>query len=219
MRAFRCLQPGGDCDSPGRSSGDAGAAVPQVSAAERRGGVVGGAHRVGVLGSLAGATCGPRSNFCSLIEKPPGTREGARREFGGGHLGSCRPARPWVPRPALSKAACWLRSLMTRGKVVTSSSYGGGWNSTSRGAWLLSGGSGAVRRLGQEEAGVILRIQGCLSFGLGEGCMRQFLLTRLILAGCSGFPRLFRLYFFSPTVRSSEHLWWSLSFFEYPCLC
>lgn len=140
MRAFRCLQPGGDCDSPGRSSGDAGAAVPQVSAAERRGGVVGGAHRVGVLGSLAGATCGPRSNFSSLIEKPPGAREGAQREFGGGHLGSCRPARPWVPRPALSKAACWLRSLMTRGKVVTSSSYGGGWNSTSRGARLLSGG-------------------------------------------------------------------------------
>lgn len=87
---------------------------------------------------------------------------------------------------------------MTRGKVVTSSGYGGGWNSTSRGAWLLSGGSGAVRRLGQEEAGVILRIQGCLSFGLGEGCMRQFPLTRLILAGCSGFPRLFRLYFFFP---------------------
>lgn len=169
-----------------------------MSAAERRGGVVGGAHRVGVLGSLAGATCGPRSNFSSLIEKPPGTREGAQREFGGGHLGSCRPARPWVPRPALSKAACWLRSLMTRGKVVTSSSYGGGWNSTSRGARLLSGGSGAVRRLGQEEAGVILRIQGCLSFGLGEGCMRQFPLTRLILAGCSGFPRLFRLYFFFP---------------------
>lgn len=69
----------GDCDSPGRSSGDAGAAVPQVSAAERRGGVVGGAHRVGVLGSLAGATCGPRSNFSSMLGKLRGTREGARR--------------------------------------------------------------------------------------------------------------------------------------------
>lgn len=85
---------------------------------------------------------------------------------------------------------------MTRGKVVTSSGYGGGWSSTSRGAGLLSGCSGAVRRLGQEETGVILRIQGCLSFGLGEGCMRQFPLTRLILAGCSGFSVLFRLYFF-----------------------
>lgn len=47
---------------------------------------------------------------------------------------------PGFPRPALSKAACWLRSLMTRGKVVTSSSFGGGWSSTSRGAGLLSGG-------------------------------------------------------------------------------
>lgn len=65
----------GDCDSPGRSCGDAGAAVPQVSAAERRGGVVGGAHRVGVLGSLGG----PRSNFSSVLGKLRGTREGARR--------------------------------------------------------------------------------------------------------------------------------------------
>lgn len=47
---------------------------------------------------------------------------------------------PGFPRPALSKAACWLRSLMTRGKVVTSSGFGGGWSSTSRGAGLLSGG-------------------------------------------------------------------------------
>lgn len=200
VRAFRCLQPGVTVTRPGGRAGDAGAAVPQVSAAERRGGVVGGAHRVGVLGSLAGATCWPRSNFSPVIGKPQGTREGARREFGRGSPGtqylSSRPARSWVPRLALSKADCWLRSLMTRGKVVTSSGYGGGWSSTSRGAGLLSGGSGAVRRLGQEEAGVILRIQGCLSFGLGEGCMRQFPLARLILAGCSGFPRLFRLYFF-----------------------
>lgn len=77
----------GDCDSPGRSSGDAGAAVPQVSAAERRGGVVGGAHRVGVLGSLAGATCGPRSNFSSVLGKLRGTREGVPREFGRGSPG------------------------------------------------------------------------------------------------------------------------------------
>lgn len=43
----------GDCDSPGRSSGDAGAATPQVSAAERRGGVEGGARGAGAPGSLA----------------------------------------------------------------------------------------------------------------------------------------------------------------------
>lgn len=57
------------------------------------------------------------------------------------------------------------------GKVVTSSGYRRAWSSTSRGAGFLSAGSGVVRRLGQEEARVILRIQGCLSFGLGEGCM------------------------------------------------
>lgn len=73
----------GDCDSPGRSSGDAEAAVPQVSAAERRGGVVGGAHRVGVLGSLAGATCGSRSNW--QASGYSGRSAAGIRE--GGHLG------------------------------------------------------------------------------------------------------------------------------------
>lgn len=44
--------------------------------------------------------------------------------------------------------------------------------------------------------------------------MRQFPLARLILVGCSGFPRLFRLYFFpqeSATLSTCGCLFLSLS--------
>lgn len=74
----------GDCDSPGRSSGDAGAATPQVSSAERLGGVVGGAHGVGVPGSLASASRMPSSRFFCMAGKPKFTRKGgATRESSG----------------------------------------------------------------------------------------------------------------------------------------
>lgn len=72
----------GDCDSPGRSSGDAGAATPQVSSAERLGGVVGGAHGVGVPGSLASASRMPSSRFFCMAGEPKSTPKGGATRWG-----------------------------------------------------------------------------------------------------------------------------------------